>query len=81
MQGMPQLEKLVVLGISAMFVLLTLQGLLQGLSLMGGAEWQDSVDAMRPFWWLRTLTGIAMDIGISLLVVNLMKTSLPRRAA
>ena len=72
---------LVVLGISAMFAILTLQGLLQGLSLMGGAEWQDSVDAMRPFWWMRTLTGIAMDIGISLLVVNLMKTSLARRTA
>jgi cytochrome c oxidase cbb3-type subunit 1 len=64
-----------------MFVILTLQGLLQGLSLMRGTEWHDSVGAIRPYWQLRTLTGIAMDVGISLLVINLMKTSLTRRAA
>jgi len=48
---------------------------------MGGTEWHDSVSAVRPYWQLRTVTGIAMDVGISLLVINLMKTSLPRRAA
>jgi len=31
---------------------------------------------MRPYWWARTFTGIAMDIGISLVVYTLMKTSL-----
>ena len=72
---------LTILGISAMFVILTVQGLVQGLSLMGGTEWHDSVRAIRPFWQLRTLTGIAMDVGLSLLVINLMKTSLRRRVA
>jgi hypothetical protein len=31
---------------------------------------------MRPYWWARTFTGFAMDIGISLVVYTLMKTSL-----
>jgi cytochrome c oxidase cbb3-type subunit 1 len=44
--------------------------------LMAGAEWVHSVNAMRPYWWARTFTGISMDIGISLLVYTLMKTSL-----
>jgi cytochrome c oxidase cbb3-type subunit 1 len=44
--------------------------------LMGGAEWMRSVNVMRPYWWVRTFTGIAMDIGISLVVYTLMKTSL-----
>jgi cytochrome c oxidase cbb3-type subunit 1 len=37
---------------------------------------------MRPYWWIRTLTGISMDIGMSLLVINLMRTSaVARRTA
>ena len=31
---------------------------------------------MRAYWLVRTLAGISMDIGISLLVINLMKTAL-----
>jgi cytochrome c oxidase cbb3-type subunit 1 len=48
--------------------------------LMGGADWMQSVNVMRPYWWVRTFTGIAMDIGISLVVYTLMKTSLPASA-
>src|SRR5712692_7336930 len=70
---------LITLGISAMFVILTAQGLLQGFMLMAQAEWHDSVNAMRPYWWLRTLTGIVMDVGVSLLVLNLMNSSRARR--
>jgi cytochrome c oxidase cbb3-type subunit 1 len=35
-----------------------------------------SINAIRPYWWVRSLTGIAMDVGVSLLVYTLMKTSL-----
>jgi cytochrome c oxidase cbb3-type subunit 1 len=63
-------------GISAMGLLLAVQGVHQGLMLMAGAEWVHSVNVMRPYWWVRTFTGIAMDIGISLVVYTLMKTSL-----
>src|SRR5712691_9521091 len=67
---------LTTLGISAMGLVLVVQGLQQGFMLMAGAEWVHSVNAMRPYWWVRTFTGISMDIGISLLVYTLMKTSL-----
>jgi len=41
--------------------------------LMAGAEWIDSVNTMRPSWWVRTYTGISMDAGIALLVLSLMR--------
>ena len=39
--------------------------------------------SMRPYWFVRTLAGISMDIGMTLLVINLMMTALrqPVRAA
>jgi cytochrome c oxidase cbb3-type subunit I len=70
---------LVTLGISAMGLVLTAQGLQQGFMLMAGTEWVHSVNAIRPYWWVRTLTGISMDLGMSLLVYTLMKTSLGTR--
>jgi cytochrome c oxidase cbb3-type subunit 1 len=72
---------LVTLGISAMGLVLTAQGLQQGFMLMAGTEWVHSVNAIRPYWWVRTLTGISMDVGMSLLVYTLMKTSLAARPA
>jgi cytochrome c oxidase cbb3-type subunit 1 len=41
----------------------------------------DSVNAIRPYWWVRTFTGISMDLGMSLVVYTLMKTSLASRSA
>ena len=72
---------LVTLGISAMGLVLVAQGLQQGFMLMAGTEWMHSVNAIRPYWWVRTLTGISMDVGMSLVVYVLMKTSLPRPTA
>jgi len=66
---------LVTLGVAAMGVILSAQGLLQGFMLMSGVEFLDSVNAMRPYWWARTFTGIAMDVGASLLVLTLVRTS------
>jgi cytochrome c oxidase cbb3-type subunit 1 len=31
---------------------------------------------MKPFWLVRTLSGISMDVGMSLLVYNFMRTAL-----
>jgi cytochrome c oxidase cbb3-type subunit 1 len=70
---------LIMLGISAMGLVLTAQGLQQGFMLMAGTEWVHSVNAIRPYWWVRTFTGISMDIGISLIIYTLMKTSLAAR--
>ena len=47
--------------------------------LIAGAEWIHSRTAIRPYWWVRTFTGISMDVGMSLLIVNLMRTALARR--
>ena len=64
---------LVTLGIASMSVVLAAQGLQQGFMLMAGVAWLDSINAMRPYWWLRTLTGLAMDVGVSLLVLTMVK--------
>ena len=48
--------------------------------LMQQAEWMDTVITMRPYWFFRTFTGISMDLGMSLLVLTLMKSALARRA-
>lgn len=69
---------LITLGISAMTLGLIAQGLYQGFALMGGTEWMHSVTAIRPYWWMRTLAGISMDIGMSLLIYALMLGSLRR---
>src|SRR5438067_775877 len=72
---------LVTLGISAMGLVLSAQGLQQGYMLMAQSEFLDTVTAIRPYWWVRTFTGISMDIGMSLVVYTLLKGSLARRAA
>lgn len=63
---------MIMAGISSMIFILTLQGLIQGTELMAGAEFVDSVVTMKPYWFIRTLTGITMDIGISLVGINLL---------
>ena len=70
---------LITIGISAMGLVLSSQGLLQGLMLMARAEWVDTVVTMKPFWFVRTLSGVSMDVGISLLVYNLMRTATAAR--
>ena len=71
---------LIATGIAAMTLVLTAQGLQQGFMLIAQADWMDSVNAIRPYWWVRTVTGIAMDIGTSLVVVTLVRGSLARAA-
>jgi cytochrome c oxidase cbb3-type subunit 1 len=69
---------LITVGISTMGLVLTAGGLQQGFQWMAGTEWLDTVLAMRPYWFVRTMAGISMDIGMSLLVINLMMTALAR---
>jgi cytochrome c oxidase cbb3-type subunit 1 len=45
---------------------------------MEGSEWLDSLIPVSPYWFVRTLAGLSMDVGMSLLVVNLMLTALTR---
>jgi cytochrome c oxidase cbb3-type subunit I len=72
---------LITLGISTMGLVLSAQGLQQGYMLMAGAEWVDSLVTMKPFWLVRTLAGISMDTGMSLLVYNFMRTAMSSAGA
>ncbi|HEU5321832.1 MAG TPA: cytochrome oxidase, partial [Methylomirabilota bacterium] len=67
---------LITLGISTMGLVLSAQGLQQGFMLMARAEWVDTLVTMKPFWLVRTLSGVSMDVGISLLVYNFMRTAM-----
>jgi cytochrome c oxidase cbb3-type subunit 1 len=67
---------LITVGISTMGLGLTAGGLNQGFQWMNGVEWVDTIVHMAPYWFLRTLSGISMDIGMSLLVINMMMTAL-----
>lgn len=69
---------LITVGISIMGLVLTAGGLVQGFQWMAGTEWVDTILPMRPYWFIRTLAGISMDIGMTLLVVNMMMTALAR---
>jgi cytochrome c oxidase cbb3-type subunit 1 len=71
---------LITVGISVMGLVLTAGGLMQGYMWMDGAEWINSLVPVSPYWFLRTLAGLSMDIGMSLLVINLMMTALAGRA-
>src|SRR3990172_4503610 len=62
-------------GISAMIFILIIQGLIQGTELMAGSEFVDSIVTMKPYWFIRTFTGITMDVGIALVGINLYVTS------
>jgi cytochrome c oxidase cbb3-type subunit 1 len=67
---------LITAGISTMGLVLTAGGLMQGYMWMDGSEWVNSILPMSPYWFVRTLAGLSMDIGMSLLVLNLMMTAL-----
>ena len=53
---------------------LTLQGLMQGTMLETGADFVDSMVAMKPYWFTRTLAGVTMDIGALLGMWNFYMT-------
>ena len=71
---------LITFGITLMGLDLTAMGLQQGFMWMAGTEWLDSLVAVRPYWLVRTVAGISMDIGMSLLVYNFMRTALAAHA-
>lgn len=67
---------LITLGIITMGVVLSAMGLQQGYMWIAGVEWMDSVNAGRAFWFTRTVAGILMDLGMTLLVYNLIRTAM-----
>ncbi len=65
---------LITLGVATMGVGLSTRGLQQGFMLMAGAGWVDTLATMKPFWLVRTLSGLSTDVGLSLLVYTLART-------
>jgi len=70
---------LITAGISIMGLILTAQGLQQGFMWMAGTEWLDSMVAIKAYWFVRTLAGLSMDLGQTLLVYNLLRTVVAER--
>lgn len=71
---------LITFGITLMGLTLTAQGLQQGFMWMNQTEWLDSINSIKAYWMVRTFSGISMDLGMTLLVINLMRTVLAARA-
>ncbi len=65
---------LTVTGFSLMAVVLTAMGFIQGSMLEYGANFVDTVVEMRPWWVVRTLAGITMDIGFVFMAYNFWMT-------
>jgi cytochrome c oxidase cbb3-type subunit 1 len=65
---------LTVAGFSLMASVLTLQGLMQGTMLQAGSDFVDSMVAMKPYWFTRTLAGVTMDVGAILGMWNFYMT-------
>jgi cbb3-type cytochrome oxidase subunit 1 len=65
---------LTVTGFSIMAGDLTLQGMMQGTMLQAGTDFVESMVAMKPYWIIRSMAGIAMDVGALLGFWNLYMT-------
>lgn len=66
---------IITLGISTMGVILSAQGLQQGYMWIAGVEWMDSMVSIKAYWFARTVSGILMDLGMTLLVYNMLRTA------
>ncbi len=69
---------LLTVGIIAMFVDLTIAGLVQAESWISGAPWLDSVRDSRPYWIGRTISGLLLAAGFVAVLLGL--TTGPRGA-
>ena len=60
-----------------MFLVLTIDGLIQGHMLMTSAvPWIDTVIEIKPYWLARTIGGTIMDVGLALFFYNIVMTLL-----
>ncbi len=69
---------LLVVGITIMFLDLTIAGVIQGKLWQAGAPWLESIQASRPYWVIRSLSAIPIAAGFIALLAGL--TTGPRRA-
>lgn len=68
-------------GLLVMFLNLTAAGLIQGFMWKGLVQWEQTLTASMPFWFLRTVTGTAIIIGQFLFVYNVIMTAIHKGPA
>ena len=51
-------------------------GLMQGTMWLDQVDFVDTIAAMKPYWFIRTLSGLGMDIGILLMLINFCMTAI-----
>jgi len=66
---------LTITGFTLMAVVLTAMGFVQGSMLEYNVNFVDTVKELKPWWFARSLSGLTMDIGIALMVINLYRTA------
>jgi cytochrome c oxidase cbb3-type subunit 1 len=67
---------LTIVSFTAMIAVLAVMGLMQGTMWAGQVDFVDTVVAMKPYWFIRTLCGLGMDIGIFLMLINFCMTAI-----
>ncbi len=72
---------LTVIGLGGMFLTLTASGLTEGLMSMNLVPRATILEAVRPFWLTRTITGFAILAGYTCLVTNMILTARTSRVA
>ncbi|NIL99394.1 MAG: cytochrome oxidase [Acidobacteria bacterium] len=69
------------IGLSGMFLTLTAGGLLEGFMSLNLVPRETILEAMRPFWFVRTTMGFAIIAGVGCLATNMVMTVVASRAA
>jgi cytochrome c oxidase cbb3-type subunit 1 len=66
---------LTTLGMLVMFFTLVAAGLMQGFLWKELAPWEASVVSSVPFWWVRTISGTAIVVGVVMIATNMLLTA------
>lgn len=72
---------LTAVGLGTMFITLTGAGLVDGFMALNLAPRESILQALRPFWFTRTLTGVSILLGFACLAINMTATALRSKAA
>ncbi len=66
-------------GLWGMFLVLTAGGLIEGFMSLHLVARETILESMRPFWFTRTITGVAIVLGVGCLVTNMAMTAFASR--
>ena len=63
-----------------MFLTLTAGGLIEGFSALNLVPRETILTSMKPFWFVRSITGVSIIVGTSCLVTNMVMTAVRGRS-